>query len=74
MADRNIFRGVDSIKFHSRFKDSNDCLIYLSEIKWANRYKCKRCHNVKFGNGKNPQNSRHRECRYGESATTGNNI
>ena len=31
MADRNIFRGVNSIKFHNRFKDDNDCLIYLSD-------------------------------------------
>ena len=33
MADKNTFRGVYSIKFHNRFKDENDCLIYLSEIK-----------------------------------------
>jgi hypothetical protein len=32
MADRNIFRGVNSIKFHNRFKDEKDYLIYLSEI------------------------------------------
>ncbi len=71
MADRNIFRGVNSIKFHNRFKDDNDCLIYLSEIKWANGYKCKRCDNDKFGNGKNPQNRRCTKCRYDESPTTG---
>ena len=71
MADRNIFRGVNSIKFHNRFKDDNDCLIYLSEIKWADGYKCKRCDNDKFGNGKNPQNRRCTKCRYDESPTTG---
>ncbi|MFM9826266.1 hypothetical protein [Flavobacterium sp.] len=38
MSDRNIFRGLNSIKFHNRFKDENDCLIYLSEIKWASGY------------------------------------
>jgi hypothetical protein len=26
MADSNIFRGVNSIKFNQRFKDDNDCL------------------------------------------------
>ena len=52
MAGRNIFRGVNSIKFHNRFKDDNDCLIYLSEIKWADGYKCKGCDNGKFGKGK----------------------
>ena len=34
MADSNIFRGVNSIKFNQRFKDDNDCLDYLSQIKW----------------------------------------
>ena len=71
MADRNIFKGVNSIKFHNRFKDENDCLIYLSEIKWSSGYNCKRCGNDKFGNGKNPQNRRCTKCRYDESPTTG---
>ena len=71
MADKTIFRGVNSIKFHNRFKYDNDYLIYLSEIKWAARYKCKRCKNEKFGNGKNPQNRRCTKCGYDESPTTG---
>jgi hypothetical protein len=28
-----FFRGVSSMKLDDRFKDENDCLIYLSEIK-----------------------------------------
>jgi len=52
MVDRNIFRGVNSIKFHNRFQDENDCLIYLSEIKGQVDKNCKRCGNDKFGNGK----------------------
>lgn len=62
---------MNSIKFHNRFKDDTDCLIYLSEIKWADGYKCKRCNNDKSGNGKNPQNRRCTKCRYDESPTTG---
>ena len=45
--------------------------VYLSEIKWADGYKCKRCNNDKFGNGKNYQNRRCPKCRYDESPTTG---
>lgn len=56
MADKNIFKGVNSIKFHNIFKDEKDCLIYLLEIKWSSSYNCNRCSNDKFGNGKNPQN------------------
>ena len=71
MADRNIFRGVNSIKFHQRFKDDNDCLKYLAEVKWLNGYECKRCKNDKFGKGKNIHNKRCTKCRYDESPTVG---
>ena len=70
MEDRNIFKGVNPIKFHNRFQDENNCFIYLSEIKWESGYNCKRCGNDKFGNGKNPQNRRCTKCRYDESPTT----
>ena len=71
MTERNIFRGVNSIKFNQRFKDDNDCLEYLAEVKWQNGYKCKRCGNDKFGNGKHIHNRRCTKCRYDESPTVG---
>lgn len=71
MTERNIFRGVNSIKFNQRFKDDNDCLEYLAEVKWQNGYKCKRCENNKFGNGKHIHNRRCTKCRYDESPTVG---
>ena len=71
MTERNIFRGVNSIKFNQRFKDDNDCLEYLAEVKWQNGYKCKRCENDKFGNGKHIHNRRCTKCRYDESPTVG---
>lgn len=71
MVDENIFRGVNSIKFNQRFKDDNDCLNYLSDLKWADGYKCKRCGNDKFSIGKKPQNRRCTKCNYDESPTTG---
>jgi hypothetical protein len=71
MTDLNIFRGVNSIKFNQRFKDDNDCLEYLAEVKWLNGYKCKRCNNDKFGTGKNIHNRRCTKCRYEESPTVG---
>lgn len=71
MTERNIFRGLNSIKFNQRFKDDNDCLEYLAEVKWQNGYKCKRCENDKFGNGKHIYNRRCTKCRYDESPTAG---
>ena len=71
MTERNIFRGVNSIKFNQRFKSDNDCLEYLAEVKWQNGYKCKRCENDKFGNGKHIHNRRCTKCRYDESPTVG---
>jgi hypothetical protein len=62
---------VNSIKFNQRFKDDNDCLEYLAEVKWQNGYKCKRCENDKFGNGKHIHNRRCTKCRYDESPTVG---
>lgn len=71
MAEESIFRGVNSIKFNQRFKDDNDCLIYLSNIKWGDGYKCKRCKNDKFSTGKKPNNRRCTKCNYDESPTVG---
>lgn len=71
MTERNIFRGVNSIKFNQRFRDDNDCLEYLAEVKWLDGYTCKRCNNDRFGNGKNIHNRRCTKCRYDESPTAG---
>ena len=71
MTERNIFKGVNSIKFNQRFKEDNDCLEYLAEVKWLNGYKCVRCNNDKFGKGKNSHNRRCTKCRYDESPTSG---
>jgi len=71
MAEQNLFIGVNSIKFNQRFKDDNDCLVYLSNIKWESGYKCKRCENDKFSVGKKPLNRRCTKCNYDESPTVG---
>lgn len=71
MADENIFTGLNSIKFNQRFREDNDCLIYLSNIKWIDGYTCKRCGNDKFSKGKKAQNRRCTKCSYDESPTVG---
>ena len=56
MANSNIFKGVNSIKFNQRFKEDKDCIEYLSQIKWADGFVCKQCQNDKFCKGKNTYN------------------
>ena len=71
MADRNKFVGVNSITFNRIFKSDEDCIKYLSLIKWEEGYYCKRCKNNKFSQGKKHFNRRCTKCRYDESPTAG---
>lgn len=71
MKDRDIFKGVNSINFYQRFKDENDCLFYVSEIKWKDGFRCVRCNNDKFCEGKKTHNRRCTRCRFDESPTSG---
>jgi hypothetical protein len=71
MERRVTFAGVNSIMFHQRFKTDDDCLEYLSSIKWENGFRCKRCDNDKYCVGKKPFNRRCTKCRYEESPTSG---
>ena len=37
------FEGENILEFTDRFPDDHSCLAYLSEQKWADGYKCKKC-------------------------------
>jgi hypothetical protein len=71
MAERVKFAGVNSITFNQIFKTDEDCLKYLSCLKWEEGYRCKRCKNDKYCQGKRPFNRRCTKCRYEESPTAG---
>ena len=71
MAERVKFGGVNSITFNRTFKSDEDCLQYLSSLKWEGGYRCKRCKNDKYCPGKKPHNRRCTKCRYEESPTSG---
>lgn len=71
MSERVKFVGVNSITFNRTFKTDEDCLKYLSFLKWENGYSCKRCANDKYCQGKKPLNRRCTKCRYEESPTSG---
>lgn len=42
-----IFRGQNLIEFAERFKTDEDCKKYLSEVKWADGYTCRKCNHTK---------------------------
>jgi len=71
MAERVKFAGVNSIIFNRTFQADDDCLQYLSDLKWEDGYSCKRCANNKYCQGKKPYNRRCTKCRYDESPTAG---
>jgi len=67
---REIFVGVNSIKFNQQFKTEEDCYSYIASIKWENGYQCRKCGNDKSIPGKKPFSRRCAVCKYDESPTS----
>lgn len=42
-----IFKGQNIIEFTKRFRSDQDCRKYLSEIKWSEKYVCRKCGHTK---------------------------
>lgn len=71
METREIFIGLNSIKFNQRFKTEEDCYSYIAAIKWEDGYVCMKCGNEKYIPGKKPFSRRCSKCKYDESPTAG---
>ena len=71
MEIRDLFKGVNSIKFNQRFKTDEDCYSYIAAIKWMDGFKCKKCGNDKHIIGKKPFSKRCSKCKHDESPTAG---
>lgn len=39
----DIFKGQDLLAFSDRFKSDQDCMEYLSRVKWESGYACRKC-------------------------------
>lgn len=48
-----IFKGQNLIEFAECFKTDQDCIEYLSEIKWSSGYTCRKCSHSKYQIRKN---------------------
>jgi PAS domain S-box-containing protein len=58
---------VDFDEFHKVYPDDESCYKYLSDKKWKDGYKCKKCNNAKSIKGKSPYSRRCTVCRFDES-------
>jgi transposase-like protein len=69
MEKEKMFEGVSIFQFSSRFTCKEDCLDYLSELKWSSGYSCSRCVHVKYCGTKRYGERRCTKCRCVESPT-----
>lgn len=65
------FEGENILEFTDRFPEDRSCLAYLSELKWADGYKCKKCGHSKFTVRKKNLDRDCNRCHYVESHTAG---
>jgi hypothetical protein len=58
---------VDFTEFSKIYPDRETCFKYLSELKWAHGYACRKCGNTNYLSGHLPYSRRCTKCRYEES-------
>ena len=58
-------------EFQSKFSTERDCLEYLSELKWKEGFKCRKCSHTKYCKGIKEFDRQCTKCRYLESPTAG---
>ena len=64
-----MFKGINAIEFAKRFKNNEDCYLYLIERKWGKAYQCSRCGCTESYKGRTYYHRRCKNCGYGESVT-----
>jgi len=65
--DRVMSAEVDFEEFSKIYPDRETCFKFLSDLKWANGYSCRKCTNTHYGNGHLPYSRRCSRCGYEES-------
>jgi len=53
------------------FTDDDECYRFLAEVKWENGFKCRKCGNTNYCEGKTPYSRRCTKCKTEESASSG---
>ena len=62
------FDSIDEEDFLVMFDTEEKCLCYLASVKWKDGYRCKKCGNDNFCNGKTSFSRRCTRCKHDESA------
>jgi hypothetical protein len=62
-----MFKGISIYEFRDAFKTEEDCLVYLSNLKWLEGYKCMKCNHDSFYKGKTKWYRKCQKCAYDES-------
>jgi hypothetical protein len=58
-------------ELNEMFQSDEKCLEFLSKLKWAQGFVCKKCGNTNFCSGKEPHSRRCTRCKLKETATNG---
>jgi hypothetical protein len=58
-------------QLNEMFRSDEKCLEFLSDLKWANGFVCKKCENTNSCAGKEPFSRRCTRCKHKETATNG---
>jgi hypothetical protein len=66
---KNLFSHIDHKKFDELYATEDQCLAFLSEIKWQNGFVCRKCGHTSYCSGKKPYSRRCTRCKTDESAT-----
>lgn len=65
------FKSLTIFEFQEKFRSDKDCLKYLSEIKWAGGFSCKKCGHGNYCQGNGLYTRQCTSCNYNESPTCG---
>ena len=66
---KNLFKHIDPLRFSDQFSREEQCLAFLSEMKWKKGFVCRKCGNTNYCSGKKPYSRRCTRCKSEESAT-----
>ena len=64
-----MFIALDQKTFHNSFPDDHSCQEYLSDLLWANGFKCFSCGCTEWRNGNKSYHKRCKGCGFDESPT-----
>ena len=63
------FKSLSIFEFQAQFPDDASCLAHLSDLKWADGFKCRYCNHGNYCAGERPYDRQCTSCNYTESPT-----